>query len=415
MKKRFLFGALALIVTLVIALSACGGNAACNHEYENACDTVCSLCGESRAATHTYDNECDVECTVCGATREGEGHSYDNGCDTDCNTCGATREVEGHAYDNGCDTDCNTCGATREVEGHAYDNGCDTDCNTCGATREFLGHTDSGYDGICDSCGEELEVEIPALTAPSFDPTGIPEYDNTVSYVSLNGNIPYFTENQLTVHAYEHYSSLDALERCGAAVACLGTELLPEGSRGSLSHNPTAWHGKAIYERCHLIAWSLAGENNNAQNLITGTYDLNGVMQTFESMVLDHIKETGNHVMYRATPVFEGDNLLASGVILEGWSVEDGGEGICFNIYIYNAQDNCIIDYASGDYEDPTQATYIVNKNNGKIHKATCQSAYDMKEENKIFYYGTLEEVIADLEAQGKSYTYCGGCKPQNG
>ncbi len=391
MKKRIFLTVLALMLALLLTLTACGdASNTCTHSYDNACDTDCNICDEPRTTEHTYDNACDTDCNICDETRSTE-HTYDNACDTDCNICDETRTTE-HTYDNACDTDCNICDETRSTE-----------------------HTDSGFDGICDECGGELDIETPALTAPSFDPSSVPKYDNTASYINLNGGVPYFTKNQLTVNAYEHYSALDALDRCGTAVACLGTELLPEGSRGSLSHNPTAWHGGAIYERCHLIAWSLAGENNNAQNLITGTYDLNGVMQTFESLVLDYIRETSNHVMYRVTPVFEGNNLLASGVIVEAWSVEDEGEGVCFNIYIYNAQDNCIIDYASGDYEDPMAATYVVNKSNGKIHEATCSSVYDMSDANKILYYGTLEEVIADLEAQGKTYSYCGNCKPQNG
>ncbi len=259
--------------------------------------------------------------------------------------------------------------------------------------------------------------EIPALSRPEFDPTSIPVYNNTKTYIQLNNNIPYFAENQIVDEAYEYYSPLDALGRCQVAVACLGKELMPTTERGSISSvSPTGWHGSAIYERAHLIAFALAGEGANKYNLITGTYDLNGEMQKFETLVVDYIKETANHVMYRVEPVFTDDNLVCIGVLMEAYSVEDSGEGVCFNVFIYNAQDDIVIDYASGDYVEPESIyTYIVHRTKYKIHKPTCQGVKDMSESNKVGTTLTLEELVAKLQSEGRNWSYCGTCKPQNG
>ena len=264
---------------------------------------------------------------------------------------------------------------------------------------------------------DEVQIENPALTRPVFDPTTIPVYNNSKSYVELNNNVPYFTNNQIVTNAYEYYSPLDNLGRCQVAVACLGRELMPTSERGSISSvSPTGWHGNSIYERSHLIAFALAGEDANKLNLITGTYDLNGEMQKFEALVLDYIKETSNHVMYRVEPVFTQNNLVAIGVIMEAYSVEDQGEGVSFNIFIYNAQDDIVIDYATGDYVEPESAyTYIVHKTKFKIHKPDCTGVRDMKDENKVGTTLTLEELVAQLTREGKSWSYCGTCKPQNG
>ena len=214
----------------------------------------------------------------------------------------------------------------------------------------------------------------------------------------------------MVTESYEYYSELDSLGRCGLTVACLGKDLMPSGNRGSLSSvSPSGWRGNAIYERSHLIAFSLAGETTNKKNLITGTYDLNGVMQEFEAMVAAYIKNTNNHVMYRVEPIFEGNNLVASGVQMEAYSVEDNGEGICFNVYIYNSQDFCEVDYADGSYlYDPGDYTFILNKKNKKIHRTTCSSVHDIADENREGTYKTLQELVAE------GYSYCGNCKPQN-
>ena len=179
------------------------------------------------------------------------------------------------------------------------------------------------------------------------------------AYVSVNGNVPFFVEEEYTTESYEFYSELDELGRCGVTMACIGTDLMPTEDRGSIgSVKPTGWHsvkydivdGKYLYNRCHLIGFQLAGENANKKNLITGTRYLNiEGMLPFEDMVADYVKETENHVLFRVTPIFEGDNLVATGVLMEGYSVEDEGEGITFCVFAYNAQPGIVIDYATGD------------------------------------------------------------------
>lgn len=186
----------------------------------------------------------------------------------------------------------------------------------------------------------------------------IPEFSGE-AYVAVNGNVPFFLPEEYTTESYEYYSELDDLGRCGVTMACIGVDIMPTEDRGSIgSVKPSGWQsvkydivdGKYLYNRCHLIGFQLAGENANKQNLITGTRFLNiEGMLPFENMVADYVKETENHVLYRATPLFEGDELVARGVLLEGWSVEDEGEDICFCVYAYNAQPSIEIDYATGE------------------------------------------------------------------
>jgi len=185
----------------------------------------------------------------------------------------------------------------------------------------------------------------------------IPPYSGE-AYVAINGNVPFFTEDDLVTVAYEQYAQLDSLGRCGVTEACIGKELMPTGERESISSvKPTGWQsvtydfvdGKYLYNRCHLIGYQLSGENANKNNLITGTRYLNiEGMLGFEDEVAEYVKATDNHVMYRVTPIFEGDNLVASGVLMEGYSVEDKGTGVCFNVYAYNVQPGVEIDYATG-------------------------------------------------------------------
>lgn len=194
------------------------------------------------------------------------------------------------------------------------------------------------------------EVTISAADIPAY--AGDP-------YVTINDNEPQFLETDLATSAYEYYSDLDDLGRCGVVYACIGTDLMPTEERGNIgSVKPSGWHtvkydivdGKYLYNRCHLIGYQLSGENANVNNLITGTRYLNVEgMLPFENMVADYVKETENHVLYRVTPVFEGNNLVASGVQIEAQSVEDQGEGILFNVYCYNVQPGVTIDYATGD------------------------------------------------------------------
>lgn len=249
---------------------------------------------------------------------------------------------------------------------------------------------------------------------PAISLEGIPAYDGT-PYVVLENNQPLFTEDELTTDAFEDYRSLDLLGRCGTAVACLGRELMPTEERGSIgSVKPSGWQtikfdfvdGKYLYNRCHLIGFQLSGENANEQNLITGTRYMNTEgMLPFENMVADYIKETDNHVMYRVTPIYNGSDLVASGVTMEAYSVEDHGEGICFYVYCYNVQPGVSIDYATGDAVEATQdnggqtvadnGSYILNVNSKKVHKEDCSSAHSISESNRQDYEGSLSLLLA--------------------
>lgn len=286
-------------------------------------------------------------------------------------------------------------------------------------------------------------VPDPAVQAESADTIAeVPEYDG-VPYVEINDNEPEFTEAELTTESYEEYSELDPLGRCGTAEACIGEDLMPDGEREDISEvEPTGWEnreydivdGGYVYNRCHLIGFQLSGENANEENLITGTRYMNTKgMLPFENMVAEYVQETDNHVMYRVTPVFEGDDLVASGVQMEAESVEDGGAGICFNIYVYNVQPEIIIDYSTGanwadtdsgnektadisaaddsdaengEDQEPKEQTYIMNKNTKKFHKPECSSVDDIKAENKSGFTGTREELIED------GFDPCGKCRP---
>lgn len=186
----------------------------------------------------------------------------------------------------------------------------------------------------------------------------IPEYTSEI-YVEINNNIPYFEESQYTTESFEKYSDLDELGRCGVAYANISKETMPPDGdeRGSISSiKPTGWqqaeyNDEYLYNRCHLIGYQLSDEDANELNLITGTryFNVNGMLP-FENQVADYINENqNNHVLYRVTPIYEGDNLLASGVEIEAYSVEDNGQGVCFNVFIYNVQPGIVIDYKTGE------------------------------------------------------------------
>lgn len=194
----------------------------------------------------------------------------------------------------------------------------------------------------------------------SYDLTSIPQYKSE-PYVVLNDNRPDFSEEDYNKEQLEEYSELDYLGRCGPAFAKVGIETMPTEERGEIGQvKPSGWQtvkydivdGKYLYNRCHLIGFQLTGENANKGNLITGTRYMNvDGMLPFENMVADYVQETGNHVLYRVTPVFEGENLVASGVQIEAKSIEDDGEGICFNVYVYNVQPGVTINYSNGQSE----------------------------------------------------------------
>ncbi len=281
---------------------------------------------------------------------------------------------------------------------------------------------------------QQEDTQSAPETAPAIDLDSIPAFSGE-PYVAINDNVPDFTDADLTTSSFEEYSSLDSLGRCGVAYACIGTDLMPTEDRGSIGQvKPSGWHtvkydcvdGKYLYNRCHLIGYQLTAENANENNLITGTRYLNVEgMLPFENMVADYIKETGNHVLYRVTPVFEGNNLVASGVHMEAKSVEDNGEGILFNVYCYNAQPGVGIDYATGESwldtgsgaESPNstsqsssaesgEVTYILNTNSHKFHAPSCSSVDQMSDNNKEEFTGTRDEVIA------MGYEPCGRCNP---
>lgn len=254
----------------------------------------------------------------------------------------------------------------------------------------------------------------------SYDLSNIPECTDK-PFVVLNNNIPDFSKSELSTKAFEKYASLDSLGRCGPAIACCGKELMPVTERGDISSiKPTGWvqayysfvDGEYLYNRCHLIGWQLTGEDANPKNLITGTryMNVNGMLP-FENMIADYIKETGNHVMYRVTPIFAGSNLVCSGVQMEAYSVEDEGDGICFNIYCYNVQPNVEIDYSTGESkyvpkvdENEKESVYILNTNSKRVHLPTCGSVSSIADHNKKEYRGFLSDLLND------GYSACGAC-----
>lgn len=277
--------------------------------------------------------------------------------------------------------------------------------SACGGNPDTGQSVLSGYQEAEETTVEDL---------PEF--TGDP-------YVVVENNMPDFSEEELQTEAYEEYSELDELGRCGTAKANIGEELMPTEERESISQiRPSGWNNKAydevdggyLYNRCHLIGFQLTAENANEENLITGTRYMNTEgMLPFENLVADYIKETDNHVLYEVTPVFEDDNLVASGVLMEAKSVEDEGEGVCFYVYVYNVQPGIEIDYATGeswesteDNELSNEITYILNTNTMKFHKPECASVKEMKSHNIDEYSGDREKLIA------MGYSPCGRCKP---
>lgn len=328
------------------------------------------------------------------------------------------------------------------------------------ASENTASEPESGQTLESSSDTQESQQVVSATDVPSGEGTSafslreIPAYSGT-PYTEVNGNQPYFTEEELTTQSFETYSELDSLGRCGVAYANVGQDLMPTEPRGEIGAvKPSGWHlvkydnvdGKYLYNRCHLIAYMLAAENANPQNLITGTRYLNVQgMLPFETKVCDYVKNTGNHVLYRVTPIFDGDNLLADGVLMEAYSVEDAGEGICFCVFAYNVQPGIGIDYATGDnwaessgtyqstaasvaVETPAPQpetdttvqtspelsapqesqgiTYVLNTNTKKFHYPTCSSVDDMKEKNKQIYTGSRDEVI------NMGYVPCKRCNP---
>ena len=269
--------------------------------------------------------------------------------------------------------------------------------------------------------GAVLFRQSPQDSTPALGDWTVPEFAGE-AYVAVNHNVPAFTEQEKKAEPFERYAELDWLGRCGVVYACVGRETMPTEDRQGIGQvKPTGWHtvkydfvdGKYLYNRCHLIGFQLTGENANEKNLITGTRYLNiEGMLPFENMVADYVKETGNHVLYRVTPVFEGDDLLAKGVRMEAYSVEDNGEGITFHVFAFNHQPGVDIDYATGEStqvqteDEGVKQTYILNTNSRKFHRADCGLAGDIKAENRQ----TVETTRENMILQG--YKPCGSCSP---
>lgn len=280
---------------------------------------------------------------------------------------------------------------------------------------------------------QEADVEI----AESLE--DIPEFSEE-AYTEIGDNVPEFDKKDMTEKSFEEYSTLDSLGRCRAAYANIGQDLMPMEEREEIRPvHPSGWHsvryqcveGKYLYNRCHLIGFQLSGENANKKNLITGTRYLNVEgMLPFENKVAEYVKKTDNHVLYRVTPIYEGHDLVAKGVRMEAYSVEDEGEGVCFDVFVYNNQPGVEIDYATGESwlegesakkpaestrgnkakkaaksaEDEKAQKYVLNTNTKKFHLPACSSAEDINKENKEVVTETREQ----LESQG--YDACGRC-----
>ncbi|MCR4610778.1 MAG: DNA/RNA non-specific endonuclease [Lachnospiraceae bacterium] len=296
-------------------------------------------------------------------------------------------------------------------------------------------------------CGNTNNVDLSSIPAYSGSP-----------YVEINGNTPFFEDKEKSnTDAFEKYSRMDLLGRCGVAYANICKELMPTEERGEIGQiKPTGWHTvnyhelvdeNYLYNRCHLIGFQLAGENANEKNLITGTRYMNVEgMLPFENKVADYVDRTSNHVLYRVTPVFDKRNLLASGVLMEAYSVEDNGSGVQFCVYCYNVQPGIEIDYATGDSKaldnaaeiianiknaqkettannktanndkianndknantDNADYDYVLNKKSKKFHKTDCHAVSEMSEKNKEYYSGSRQMLI------DQGYEPCGDCKP---
>ena len=322
------------------------------------------------------------------------------------------------------------------------------DDETSAATTASQGADAGALPSASTVSGTDFLVALDAYVAAN--PTA-----NEGDYVEINDNTPSFAADDATTDTFQSFSPLDWLGRCGTAYACLGPETLPTDVRGDISEiHPSGWvqnfydfiEGESLYNRSHLIAHCLSGQDANERNLITGTRHFNAdVMEPIEAMVLNYIEQTGNHVLYRVTPVFEGDELVARGVQIEALSMEDGGQGVSLNVFLRNIQPGVAIDYATGNNwadeaatagnwsasaaagatplapistaattsqaddastDTPATVTYVVNKNTGKFHYPSCSSVPKIKAKNRIDSNQTRDELIA------QGYVPCKNCNP---
>ncbi len=267
----------------------------------------------------------------------------------------------------------------------------------------------------------ETSDKLSDTPSTSYDLESIPEYSGE-PYVTIHDNVPFFSEEELTTDSFETYSELDDLGRCGTAYANICEEIMPTEKRGKIGMiKPSGWHtvkytgidGNYLYNRCHLIGYQLSAENANEKNLITGTRYLNVTgMLPFENIVADYVNETGNHVLYRVTPIYNQENLVADGVLMEAQSVEN--DDLAFCVYCYNVQPGIEIDYHTGDSkssetEQPSNTSedlYVLNKNTKKFHRPDCSSVQDIKPKNKQEFSGNTEALIQ------QGYSPCKNCNP---
>lgn len=267
----------------------------------------------------------------------------------------------------------------------------------------------------------ETSDKLSDTPSTSYDLESIPEYSGE-PYVTIHDNVPFFSEEEFTTDAFETYSELDDLGRCGTAYANICEEIMPTEKRGKIGMiKPSGWHtvkytgidGNYLYNRCHLIGYQLSAENANEKNLITGTRYLNVTgMLPFENMVADYVNETGNHVLYRVTPIYNQENLVADGVLMEAQSVEN--DDLAFCVYCYNVQPGIEIDYHTGDSkssetEQPSKTSedlYVLNRNTKKFHRPDCSSVQDIKPKNEQEFSGNTKALIQ------QGYSPCKNCNP---
>lgn len=315
--------------------------------------------------------------------------------------------------------------------------------SSCASTNKALNNNETSVYEASPVISSEEEVLVTETQSTYFQDYTVEladEYKGAIPYAYINNNEPFFTEDEITTEVFEEYSDLDDLGRCGVAYANICKELMPVEKRGEIGQvKPSGWHtiryddlisDKYLYNRCHLIGYQLAGENANPKNLITGTRYMNIVgMLPFENMVDRYVGKTNNHVLYRVTPMFNGDNLVADGVLMEALSVEDNGDGIKFNVFVYNVQPGIVIDYSTGDSSraqstvgeltkdenveieeletvSAEEATYIINVNSRKFHTPDCSDTDRISESNKAEYSGDREELIE------MGYDPCKKCNP---
>lgn len=292
------------------------------------------------------------------------------------------------------------------------------------STKDYIecGTLDTHENSLIFGETDQVEIDNQRLNVDTLIDNAlskITDNDNTTAWLEVNNNIPFFSsEDKDNTNIFENYSNLDKLGRCGVAYANICKKLMPTEERSEIgSVKPTGWHtvkydcveGKYLYNRCHLIGFQLAGENANEKNLITGTRYLNiDGMLDFENEVADYVKSTENHVLYRVTPKYDGDNLVCKGLLMEAYSVEDKGAGIQFCVFVRNIQPGIAIDYKTGDSHligetfkttenkvnskgIEEQYNLILNTNTKKYHKENCSAVKNMSDESKESYNGTIE------------------------